>query len=123
MRKLAINIDALLMIVACTLLTSIGRVLWKFGSQRLPEVITNWPMLGGFALYGVAAIALLYLLKKGEVSILFPIFASSYIWVTLLSWYFFAESLTALKWAGIAAIFAGAIVLGTSKHKHPEAIA
>jgi drug/metabolite transporter (DMT)-like permease len=123
MKKMHARISALAVVAVCTLLTSIARVLWKFGSDRLPEVVTNWPMLGGFALYGIAAVAFLYLLKKGQVSILFPIFASSYIWVTLLSAYFFGEPLTSLKWAGIVVIFAGAIVLGTSKHKHPEAVA
>lgn len=120
--KLRTKVWVIPAVMACTLLTSVAKVLWKAGADRLPNLLTNWPIFTGILLYGVVAIAFLYLLKRNEASIIFPIMATNYIWVALLSAYYFTESLTALKWAGIAAIFTGAVIIGTNIHKYPEAV-
>jgi multidrug transporter EmrE-like cation transporter len=51
-------------------------------------------------------------LRDGELSKLYPIIALTYVWVTLLSAYFFYEPLTFWKLTGIAVIVAGVTVLG-----------
>ena len=109
-------------VMACTLLTSVSKVLWKAGADQLPNSLTNWPIFAGLTLYGIVAIAFLYLLKHNEASVVFPVMATSYIWVALLSAHYFAESLTALKWAGIAAIFTGVVIIGTDVHKHQRVV-
>ena len=121
-RTFRANVALLLAVVACTLLTSVARVFWKLAANRLPDIVTNWPLLAGFTLYGIAAIALLYMLKTGEVSVIMPIFATSYVWVALLSAYFFDESIAPLKWAGIALIVVGVIIVGTAQHTHETVI-
>jgi drug/metabolite transporter (DMT)-like permease len=115
-------VSAIVIVLFCTLLTSAGKTLWKFAAFRLPAVLTNVPLLLGFALYAIAAVILIQLFKKGEVSVLFPLYATSYIWVTLLAFFLFDEQLTLLKWAGIAAIIIGAALIGGEKHPHQEVI-
>lgn len=111
------------MVVFCTIVTSAGQVMWKYGAERLPEIITNWPLIGGFVLHVIAAVILITSFKTGEVSVLFPMYATNYIWVSLMSSYFFAESLNALKWAGMIAIIAGVILLSKgAQHKHAEVV-
>jgi drug/metabolite transporter (DMT)-like permease len=46
-------------------------------------------------------------LKHGELSMLYPFVALSFVWVALISWRFFGETITSLKIAGIVAIIAG----------------
>lgn len=110
-------------VVLCTLLTSSGKVLWKFGANNWPLFPAIYEVLGGFILHAIAAAVLIYLFKKGEVSILFPVFATNYIWVNIFSYIFFDEPLTILKWAGILCIIAGAIILSRGSHKHSKVIA
>ncbi len=111
------------MILFCTIITSTGQIMWKFGANRLPEIITNIPLLGGFLLHVIAAAIMITAFKTGEVTVLFPMYATNYIWVSLLSYHYFSEPLTALKWTGIASIITGVTLLGIGgKHKHSEII-
>ena len=106
---------AIFLMVLCTLFTSIAQVFYKIGALRLPEIFTNYPILIGLILYGIGAIILITALKLDEVTVLYPILATSYVWVSFLSWGIFAESINIFKWIGIAFIIAGisAIALGS----------
>ena len=104
---------AILLVISCTLLTSVAQVLWKFGAMKLPDIITNWQIWIGFIAYALAAGLLITSFKGGEVSVLFPLIATSYIWVTLLSMYFFDEIISLIKIVGIAFVIAGIISVGT----------
>ena len=56
--------------------------------------------------------------KGGEVSVLYPIIATSYIWVSLMSAYFFKENLNLFRWIGIFVIISGIIFISVgSKEK------
>ena len=101
------------LVVVCTLFTSFAQIFYKFGADKLSfnliSIITNWQLLIGLALYGVGAVLLITALKGGDVSVLYPIVATSYIWVSLLSMYFFGEVMNFYKWIGIVSIFFGVI--------------
>jgi drug/metabolite transporter (DMT)-like permease len=101
-------------------LTAIARVFFKFAALRLPELVTNWQLLAGFALYGIATLILLYAFRLGEVSVLFPLYATSFIWVAFASALFFGEALSFSRWAGIALIVLGTVLIGTAKHRHGQ---
>jgi drug/metabolite transporter (DMT)-like permease len=117
------KLGAILLVVICTIVTSVGQILWKFGANRLPEIITNWPLILGFVLHIIAAGILITSFKTGEVSVLFPMYATNYVWVSLLSRYYFGEPLNAFKWAGMAAVIIGVVLLGRGAHKHGTVVA
>ena len=108
---------AIALMVAVTLLTSTAQILYKFGSARLPAIFTNYCLISGLFLYGIGAILMITAFKAGEVTVLYPIVATSYIWVALLSSYFFSESINYLKIIGIALIFLGvtSVSMGSKK--------
>ncbi len=110
--------SAILLVIVCTIVTSIAQLLWKFGAMRLPEIITNVPLLLGFATYIIAAFLLIISFKGGEVSVLYPMYSSNYIWVSLLSAFYLAEPLNTFKLSGMAAIIVGVAMLGKGVHKH-----
>ena len=117
------------LVVLTTVLTSAGQVLYKFGTNRLPELpvvldyILNAFIISGLLVYGIGAVMLIIALKHGELSVLYPIIATSYIWVSLLSVYFFQEGMNPYKWLGVGAVVIGVSLIGYGGTKHtPEAV-
>ena len=112
---------AIMLMVFCTLFTSTGQILWKMGVSQIDfaNLLTafNLPFLLGFVSYGLGAILMLIAFKSGELSILYPIVATSYVWVTLLSPFFFAEIISPLKWVGIVIIVLSVSILGFGSTK------
>ena len=113
---------AIELMILCTVFTSIAQVFYKFGADRLElnfiSLITNFPLITGMILYILGAVIMITAFKGGEVSVLYPIIATSYIWVSLLSVYFFNESLNLFRILGIFIIIAGIISISMgSKQK------
>ncbi len=116
---------AVWLMILCTAFTSTAQVLYKFGANKLEfnfmGLISNLPLISGMALYVLGAVIMITAFKGGEVSVLYPIVATSYIWVSLMSIYFFSEKLGLLRWLGIFAIIIGIILIGMGS-KEKEAI-
>ena len=113
---MATKLWAALLVLFTTLLTSSAQLLWKLGSGALrPDIIailTNYYLLGGILLYVVGGTLLIISFRGGEVSVLYPIIATSYIWVTFLSTRFLGEAINAFKYIGIASIIIGITSIG-----------
>jgi len=107
---------AIILVFATTFLLSIAQVFLKKGANLLSfnllELITNYNLITGLGIYVFALFVVIFALKHGEVSTLYPIIALSYIWVTILASSIFNEPVNPLKWAGIAAIFLGVSLIG-----------
>lgn len=76
------------------------------------ELITNYYLIAGFALYGLGALLLIVALKYGELSTLYPFIALGFIWVSIASIIFLSESMSFLKWGGVIFILAGVSLIG-----------
>ena len=102
-----------------------AQILLKAGTQRqsgegivdvVVTIFTNPQMFAGYALYGVSALLMIAALKYGELSVLYPVIAMTYVWVTVLSVIVYGENLSVLKIGGLASIVLGVAVLGSSSH-------
>jgi drug/metabolite transporter (DMT)-like permease len=86
------------------------------GSKRLEKnlrsVYTNWPLAAGIAGYLLSSVFFIICLKSGELSILFPMVSSGYIWTMIWARVFFHEPFTRGKFAGLALILIGCLLLG-----------
>lgn len=106
---------AIWLMVLCTLFTSSAQIFYKFGVGKLEfnflSLITNWSIIIGIALYGFGAVLVIIALRGGEVTVLYPIITSSYIWVTMGSSYFFGEVINSLRWLGVFLIMVGIIMI------------
>lgn len=116
-----INWKALILIVSCTVFTSLGQIFWKIGAEKieldLMSLITNIPLIFGFVFYGLGLILLVSALKFGDLSFLYPFIALSFVWVGLLSHFFLGEPITLIKWLAIALIMVGVSFIGVGGHK------
>ena len=104
------------LVLTGTLLNSVAQIFYKFGANRLSlsflSLITNYPLIIGVCIYSVSAILLLVAFRGGELSVLYPLIATSYIWVTFLAMYVFNEALSIYKLSGIAIIILGVSLIG-----------
>jgi drug/metabolite transporter (DMT)-like permease len=108
---------AILLMFICTAFTSAAQVFYKIGAMNLPDIITNYHLIAGLCLYALGAVIFVTALKYGEVTLLYPVIASSYVWVAILSWVIFSDAMGALKVAGIGLIFCGITVIAFGSKK------
>ncbi len=108
-------------VLFCTLLTSTAQIFYKFGAEKLElnfiSLLTNYEIMMGILLYAVGGVLLILSLRGGEVSVLYPIIATSYIWVSFLSIYFLGEIMNPYKWMGVSAIVMGIVLIGFGSKK------
>ena len=113
---MATKLWAMGIILGSTLLTSTTQLFWKFGAEQLEfnilSIITNINIFAGILLYAIGGVLLIISFRGGEVSVLYPIFATSYIWVSFLSIYFLNEIMNLFKWLGIFTIVLGIFLIG-----------
>ena len=74
--------------------------------------ITNPSLMIGYSLYGVNTVLLVLALRKGQLSLLYPVIALTYVWVTMLSFFVFHETINPYKIAGLLLIITGVSVMG-----------
>jgi multidrug transporter EmrE-like cation transporter len=119
------RLRSIVLMIICTIFTSTAQILYKIGANKLTfdfiSIITNWPLIIGLALYGVGAGLVIIALRGGEVTVLYPIITSSYIWVTLASGYIFNETINPIRWVGVSLIIAGILFI-TFGEKDKEVI-
>lgn len=78
-------------------------------------MLTNPPLFAGYCLYGLNTVLMVLALKDGELSLVYPVIALTYVWVELVSIFVFHEPMNVFKAIGITVIVAGVAVLGRSK--------
>lgn len=105
------------LVFLCTILGAAAQILIKAGATHLTgpgllPMITNWQIMAGYSLYGLSTVVLIFALRDGELSLLYPVIALTYVWVTIASFLIFKETISAFKLLGIATIVAGVGVLG-----------
>ena len=105
------------LMLGCALIAAVGQLFYKLGAMLLPALLTNWQLIIGFFCYGVGFLLFMTAMKGGEVSVLYPFLASSYIWTNILALMFLGESVTALKWLGSAGIVIGISLIGLGGKK------
>jgi drug/metabolite transporter (DMT)-like permease len=105
------------LVFCCTILGATAQILLKTGANQLVHpsplaMLTNVALLAGLSFYGVSTVLLVLALKDGELSLLYPVIALTYVWVTLLSLMLFHDRINPVKFAGIATIVVGVAVMG-----------
>jgi undecaprenyl phosphate-alpha-L-ara4N flippase subunit ArnE len=113
---------AIALMIPCTLFTSVGQILYKLGAENLSleisSILFNVPLIAGLLSYGIGLVLLIIAFKGGELSVLYPIIATGYIWVSLASSYLFeTDCMTINKWIGVTIIIVGISLIGWGARK------
>ena len=121
------------LVLGCTIFAAAAQVLMKFGANHkmpamsladgstwmpfLVALLGNVPLLSGYCMSAGTAFLFILGLRDGELSMLYPIIALTYVWVTLLSYGLLHERPNWLKNVGITTIMVGVAVLGRGGRK------
>jgi multidrug transporter EmrE-like cation transporter len=116
---------SIFLVFCCTLIGAAAQVLIKTGAGALGEhpsliktaigILTTPQLFAGYSMYGVSMILLVIALRHGELSATYPVFALTFVWVTILSVTVFHEALNVWKLAGIMLIVIGVASLGRGR--------
>jgi len=100
---------------------SIGQLEFKRGADNLQFdiklLLTNYHLIIAIAVYCVSTVLYVYALNKENLSILYPIVATSYIWTLMFSKIFLKEQVGLTSWAGVFFILVGVTLIATQAGK------
>lgn len=113
---MATELWAIGLVILATLIGAFGPILLKKASAKklssISSLMKNYHLFGGVALYAIGTILFIPALKGGDLSVLYPFVALTYIWVSLLSVKFLGEKMNLIKWMGISLIIVGVSFIG-----------
>ena len=128
--KTSTSLGSIGLVFLCTVSGAAAQLLMKLGAARLPSgglggilnnlplVVTNLPLWAGFCLYGINTVLLVLALRHGHLSVLYPIIALTYVWVTILSPMFFHDDhLNPFKVTGVSLIVLGVSMIGAGSRE------
>jgi multidrug transporter EmrE-like cation transporter len=109
--------QSIALVFCFTILGAAAQMLMKIGTSQqhnggLMGYLTSLPLLGGYCLYGINTVLMVFALRDGELSTVYPFIALTYVWVTMLSIMLFHESFNLLKVLGVSIVVIGVAVLG-----------
>ena len=106
---------AIILVILSTLFISVAQIFYKLAAEGLVfniSLLFNYHLFIGLSLYAIAALFLILALKRGELSVIYPMIAVSYLLVAILSYFVLGEMINFYKWIGIAFIIVGVGILG-----------
>jgi len=113
---MATELWAMGLVLLASLVGSFGPIFLKKASGELSfnifKIIKNKDLILGLMFYGLGTILFWPALKGGELSVLYPIVSTVYIWVTLWSVMMLKEKMSKQKWIGLVLIILGVVFIG-----------
>jgi drug/metabolite transporter (DMT)-like permease len=118
---------ALLLVLVCTVINAASQIFIKLGTAQLGKnpsmvktalgIVTVPTLFAGYAMLGASTVLFVLALRKGDLSLLFPVFTLTYVWVAILSVRILHESMNGVQIAGLALIMGGVAVLGRASRQ------
>lgn len=95
---------------------SFGALFLKIGAGKIQRsiasVLTNWRLMLGIAFYLFSSVLFVFGVRKGELSVLYPMVALGSVWTLLWAKLILGEPLTRPKWVALAMILCGMALIG-----------
>ncbi|MEK6887273.1 MAG: hypothetical protein AABW88_05585 [Nanoarchaeota archaeon] len=121
MKKQTTKLSAMGFMLLAAIFASAGQIFFKFTADKFTSIISiftnyNTYIAGTFLLVGL--FFMLKALRRGELTVVYPVLATSFIWVSLLSPLFFSgDFMTFQKWSGVFIIIFGVTLVGKGRKK------
>jgi drug/metabolite transporter (DMT)-like permease len=110
----------LLLTALSALVGSIGQLEFKRGATDIQfdikMLLTNYHLIIGISIYLVSTVIYVYALSKEQLSVLYPIIATSYIWTSIFAKIFLNEPVGTTNWIGVFFILLGVALIATGEY-------
>ena len=110
------SILAIIVINFCSILGALGALYLKKGTSTLSfsilSLIKNKNIIIGILIYAISTVFFIPALKFGDLSVLYPFVATTYVWGTIFSIKFLKEKMNIYKWIGLILIIIGVTFTG-----------
>ena len=105
------------MFILAALLGAIGQFLYKSGAQVATggamSYIANWRLLAGVACYGAVMVLFVAAFKRGgSLSVLYPIYASTFVFAAIIALLAFGTPIKPINLAGMLLLVGGMYLMG-----------
>jgi len=109
-------VSSMLLVLVASFVGSFGAVFLKSGANRMRfhvrHLITNYPLALGVAMFLLSSYFFVLGVRRGELSVLYPMVSLGYVWTMAWSRLFFGERLTRSKCLGLLLILVGIAFIG-----------
>jgi len=110
-------IISVIFFLIASILGACGQYLYKSGTAQVSggalNYLTNLRILGGVVCYIAVMILFVAAFKKGgSLSVLYPVYATTFIWAALLGMIFYGVPIKPINIAGMALLIAGMYLMG-----------
>jgi len=109
-------LSSIVLFALAAVLGAAGQFLYKTGAGRItssPWSFFNLWLLGGVVCYIAVMVIFVAAFKRGgELSVLYPIYASTFIWAALISLFAYGTQIKSVNVAGMALLVAGMYLMG-----------
>lgn len=107
---------SILLVLAGCVAGAYGGILLKRGSAKfrlsIDGTLKNKNLVKGILIYALGTVTYLIALKGTELSIIYPLVSTTYIWIAVFSQKMLGEKMSTFKWLGIICILAGVTLIG-----------
>jgi multidrug transporter EmrE-like cation transporter len=114
------SVLAIVFFVVASLFGAFGQYLYKTGADHaggsISSYLLNAPLLLGVVCYIVVMVLFVAAFKAGgAMSVLYPIYASTFIWGAIIARIVFSEPIRPVNMAGMAVLILGMYLMGVGK--------
>lgn len=110
-------VSSIVMFLVAALLGAVGQYLYKVGSARIDAgwqgFLFNAPLLGGVSCYVAVMVLFVAAFRRGgNMAVLYPLYASTFIWAALIALLAFGTPIKPVNIAGMVLLVAGMVLMG-----------
>ncbi len=108
-----IKVMAVMLVLLGSFIGAIGTLVIKKGTNAHSffRLFTSFYLWLGLGLYGGATILYILALRQENLSVLYPLVSTTYLWATFFSVKFLGERMNRWKWMGLAGIIVGVVLV------------
>ena len=105
------------MFAVAALLGALGQFLYKSGADRaggsISSYLLNGRLLAGVACYVAVMVLFVAAFKRGgALTVLYPVYASTFIWAALIAWLAYGVPIRPVNIAGMLLLIGGMYLMG-----------
>ena len=110
-------VASMLFFLAAALIGAVGQFLYQSGTRQaagsLASYLLNGRILGGVVCYvAVMALFVAAFRKGGSLTVLYPLYASTFVWAALIAWATHGEAIKPVNVLGMVCLVVGMALMG-----------